>query len=89
MEQYILALDQGTTASRAILFDQGGNAVRKAQNEFAQIYQSRESGDDPMVSSTVNTRAARTVMPAGCVGRAICASASESERNRHRRTDSR
>jgi glycerol kinase len=35
---YILALDQGTTSSRAILFDQEGNVAAKAQNEFPQIF---------------------------------------------------
>ena len=38
MAEYILSLDQGTTSSRAILFDQGGNVVRSAQTEFRQIY---------------------------------------------------
>lgn len=38
MSQYILALDQGTTSSRAILFDHAGNVVRVAQREFTQIY---------------------------------------------------
>ena len=38
MAKYILALDQGTTSSRAIIFDKKGNIVSKAQNEFAQIY---------------------------------------------------
>lgn len=33
MEQYILALDQGTTSSRAILFDRQGKVVYKAQRE--------------------------------------------------------
>src|SRR6476659_9116527 len=36
--QAILALDQGTTSSRAILFDQGGRLVKVAQKEFRQIY---------------------------------------------------
>ena len=36
--RYVLALDQGTTSSRAILFDEEGNAVRVAQREFRQIY---------------------------------------------------
>jgi glycerol kinase len=36
--QYILALDQGTTSSRAIVFDHGGRSVAVAQKEFAQIY---------------------------------------------------
>ena len=30
----ILALDQGTTSSRAILFDEGGNICASAQREF-------------------------------------------------------
>jgi glycerol kinase len=36
--QYILALDQGTTSSRAIVFDHDGRSVAVAQREFAQIY---------------------------------------------------
>jgi glycerol kinase len=35
---YILALDQGTTSSRAILFDSEGNVAAKAQHEFPQIF---------------------------------------------------
>ncbi|HEY0868053.1 MAG TPA: glycerol kinase, partial [Fimbriimonas sp.] len=35
---YVLALDQGTTSSRAILFDRSGRAVRSAQREFPQRY---------------------------------------------------
>lgn len=38
MAEYILALDQGTSSSRAILFDHAGNAVSSAQQEFRQIY---------------------------------------------------
>ena len=38
MNGYILALDQGTTSSRAILFDTSGNAVVKAQYPLKQIY---------------------------------------------------
>jgi glycerol kinase len=36
--RYILALDQGTTSSRAIVFDQQGSIVSSAQKEFGQIY---------------------------------------------------
>ena len=36
--KYILALDQGTTSSRAILFDSFGNVAGKAYQEFRQIY---------------------------------------------------
>jgi glycerol kinase len=38
MKKYILALDQGTTSSRAILFDQSGTIVKVAQREFKQHY---------------------------------------------------
>ncbi|QZY53673.1 glycerol kinase GlpK [Crassaminicella profunda] len=37
-KKYILALDQGTTSSRAILFDHDGKIVKVAQKEFTQIY---------------------------------------------------
>jgi glycerol kinase len=37
-KKYIMALDQGTTSSRAILFDKLGNIVGVAQKEFKQIY---------------------------------------------------
>ncbi len=37
MPQYILALDQGTTSSRAIVFDHAGRIVASAQEEFPQI----------------------------------------------------
>jgi glycerol kinase len=36
--QYVLALDQGTTSSRALLFDQEGNIRSVAQREFDQIF---------------------------------------------------
>lgn len=38
MQKFILALDQGTTSSRAILFDRSGNIVAVEQQEFEQIY---------------------------------------------------
>ena len=37
-KKYVLALDQGTTSSRAILFDKAGNIIAKAQKEFEQHY---------------------------------------------------
>src|SRR5690606_41406624 len=37
-EPLLLAIDQGTTSSRAIVFDSGGNPRRTAQREFRQIY---------------------------------------------------
>jgi glycerol kinase len=38
MPNYILALDQGTTSSRAILFDRDGRILATEQQEFPQIY---------------------------------------------------
>lgn len=38
MEKYILALDQGTTSSRAVIFDQKGDIVSMAQKEFTQYF---------------------------------------------------
>lgn len=37
-EKYIMALDQGTTSSRAILFDESGNIFHTAQQEFPQYF---------------------------------------------------
>ncbi len=36
--KYVLALDQGTTSSRAMVFDRGGRAVASEQKEFRQIF---------------------------------------------------
>lgn len=38
MKQFIMALDQGTTSSRALLFDKSGNILSIAQKEFSQHY---------------------------------------------------
>lgn len=38
MGKYIMAMDQGTTSSRCILFDKAGNICSSAQKEFAQYY---------------------------------------------------
>ena len=38
MADYLLAIDQGTTSSRSILFDRGGHVVQVAQREFAQHF---------------------------------------------------
>ena len=38
MSQYILSLDQGTTSSRAIIFDEKVNNIMACQEEFTQIY---------------------------------------------------
>jgi glycerol kinase len=38
MSQYILSFDQGTTSSRAIVFDKKGSIISVAQKEFAQLF---------------------------------------------------
>lgn len=38
MKKYVMALDQGTTSSRCILFDKKGNSISVAAKEFEQIY---------------------------------------------------
>ena len=38
MKQYVIALDQGTTSSRAILFDREQNIIAMGQKEFPQHY---------------------------------------------------
>ncbi|AYO31698.1 MAG: glycerol kinase [Thermoanaerobacteraceae bacterium] len=38
MAKYVMALDQGTTSSRAIIFDENGSIVSVANKEFTQIY---------------------------------------------------
>lgn len=49
MKKYIVALDQGTTSSRAIVFDHRENIISMAQKEFPQIYpQSGWVEHDPM-----------------------------------------
>ena len=38
MGRYLLALDQGTTSSRAILFDETQNIIGSSQKELTQLY---------------------------------------------------
>jgi glycerol kinase len=62
-ERYILALDQGTTSSRAILFDHAGTPVAKAQQEFAQLYPHPGWVEhDPMVIIESQLRVAREAL---------------------------
>jgi glycerol kinase len=44
MPEYVLALDQGTTSSRAILFDRTGGIHGVAQHEFTQIFPAGQQG---------------------------------------------
>lgn len=38
MDKYIMALDQGTTSSRTIIYDKAGNIISSSQSEFTQIF---------------------------------------------------
>lgn len=38
MEKYIMALDQGTTSSRTIIYDKAGNIIASSQKQFTQIF---------------------------------------------------
>jgi len=73
--QYILALDQGTTSSRAVLFDHTGSIVSSAQKEFRQIYpQPGWVEHDPQeIWSTQAGVAAEAVTKLGLNGTAIAA----------------
>ena len=72
---YILALDQGTTSSRAMLFDHAGQIVSSAQKEFKQIYPHAGWVEhDPLeIWSTQAGVAAEAVTRAGLNGTAIAA----------------
>lgn len=40
-KKYVIALDQGTTSSRTIIFDHEANIINISQREFPQIYPKR------------------------------------------------
>jgi len=73
--KYILSLDQGTTSSRAILFDNQGAIAAVAQKEFHQIYpQPGWVEHDPMeIWSTQASVAAEVIIKAGLDGGRIAA----------------
>lgn len=75
MDQYILALDQGTTSSRAIIFDRHGRIKATAQKEFEQIFP--KSGwvehDPNEIWSTQAAVAAEATVKAGLNGKNIAA----------------
>ena len=63
MPDYLLAVDQGTTSTRAILFDAALTPVATAQRELAQIYPAPglvEHDPEELWSTTIAT--VRTVM---------------------------
>lgn len=73
MEQFILSLDQGTTSSRALLFNNKGEIVSRAQKEIRQLYP--EPGwvehDAQEIWSTQAGVAAECVASAGINGKAL------------------
>ena len=68
MAKYILSLDQGTTSSRAILFDSNGKAISTAQKEFLQIFPHEGWVEhDPMtIWSTQISVATEALLKIGC-----------------------
>ena len=63
MKKYIMALDQGTTSSRAIIFNHDGEIVKIAQNEFTQYYPKRGWVEqDPMEIWGTQSGVAREVL---------------------------
>ncbi len=73
MEKFILALDQGTTSSRAMLFNKKGEIVSTAQKEFRQIYPKAGwiEHDAQEIWSTQAGVAAEAVASAGVNGKAL------------------
>lgn len=58
MTRYLLSIDQGTTSSRAIIFDQQGNVVASSQQEFKQLFPANgwvEHGPEALLSSVITT----------------------------------
>lgn len=73
--KYILALDQGTTSSRAIIFDENSSIVSVAQKEFTQIYPKPgwvEHNADEIWSTQIGV-AAEAVAKAGIEAKDIAA----------------
>jgi glycerol kinase len=67
-KKYVLALDQGTTSSRAILFDRNGKIIKKAQHEFAQIFpQAGWVEHNPMEILDSQLAAARDIFEDGTI----------------------
>ena len=73
--RYVLALDQGTTSSRAIVFNRAGEAVSVAQKEFPQIYpQPGWVEHDPLeIWASQNATAIEAISKAGLATDAIAA----------------
>ena len=57
MKKYVLAIDQGTTSSRAILFDKKGNIVSQSQKEIEMIYEKVEQEAYSIWTSVITSMA--------------------------------
>ena len=69
MSRFVLALDQGTTSSRSILFDHSGRAVATAQQEFPQIFPGPGHVEhDPEAIWSSQLQTARDVMAGAGIG---------------------
>lgn len=75
MKQYIMALDQGTTSSRCILFDSAGTMLSMAQKEYTQMYpkQGWVEHDPKEIWSSQLGVAAETLGRAGITAKEIAA----------------
>jgi glycerol kinase len=63
MSKYVLSLDAGTTSSRAILFDQQGNQIAVAQQEFTQFFPKKGWVEhDPIEIWETQLRAVKSVL---------------------------
>jgi glycerol kinase len=73
--KYILALDQGTTSSRAIVFDQRGAVIATAQQEFRQIFPKPGwvEHDPQEIWATQSNVAAQAILKAGLTATDIAA----------------
>lgn len=75
MKQYIMALDQGTTSSRTIIFDHNANIKSVAQKEFEQIFPSpgHVEHDPEAIWTTQFETASEALKKAGLTGSDIAA----------------
>ena len=55
MSKFIIALDQGTTSSRAVLFDEKGMCIAIKQKEFRQIFPQQAEVQDPWMVHQVGS----------------------------------
>ncbi|MDZ4393190.1 glycerol kinase GlpK [Cypionkella sp.] len=74
-QTYVMALDEGTSSARAILFDHAGNIVAQAQREFRQIYPKPGwvEHDADEIWSTQLSVAREAIAQAGVTGAQIAA----------------